>query len=245
MTGADTPTPRAAAPARLLGWVKVLGAVALVVALVVLGREAGSYVFQFAQWVETLGVWGPLVFIAGYALAVVALVPGSILTLGAGAIFGLAAGTVYVFIAASTGACLAFLIGRYLARDAIERRLSSDGRFEAIARAVGAEGLKITFLLRLSPIFPFSLLNYGLGLTRVSLRDYALACFGMIPGTFLYVYLGSVVGDLARIASGETGAGSAAQKLILIIGLVVTGVVTWAITRIARRALRNATEKQA
>ncbi len=243
MTEADVPTQRAAAPARRTGWLKVLGAVALLVALVGLGREAGSYVFQFAQWVQTLGVWGPLVFIAGYALAVVALGPGSILTLGAGAIFGLAAGSVYVFVAASTGACLAFLIGRYFARDAIERRLSSDPRFDAIARAVGAEGLKITFLLRLSPVFPFSLLNYGLGLTRVSFRNYALACFGMIPGTILYVYLGSVVGDLARIASGETGADAGTQNLIFIVGLVVTGVVTWGITRIARRALRSATEE--
>ena len=77
----------------------------------------------------------------------------------------------------------------------------------------------------------------------MSFRNYALACFGMIPGTVLYVYLGSVVGDLARIASGETGAGDGTQKLIFIVGLVVTGVVTWGITRIARRALRSATEE--
>ena len=129
-----------------------------------------------------LGVWGPLVFIAGYAIAAVAFIPGSILTLAAGAIFGLVSGIVYVFIAATLGSCLAFLVARYFAREAIERKLADTPRFAAIDRAVSAQGRKIVFLLRLSPVFPFNLLNYALGLTNVRFVDYAIAAFGMLPG---------------------------------------------------------------
>ena len=114
-----------------------LGAVALgVLLLVLLGRQAGTQVYAFAQWVQGLGVWGPVVFVAGYAAAVVAFVPGSVLTLGAGAIFGLAAGTVYVFGAATLGACAAFLIARYAARGWVEQRLAGNQRFAAIDRAI-------------------------------------------------------------------------------------------------------------
>jgi uncharacterized membrane protein YdjX (TVP38/TMEM64 family) len=223
-------------------WLRIgLGVLALA-ALVLLGRQAAGLVQDFAAWVATLGFWGPAVFMAGYALAVIGFVPGSILTLGAGVIFGLLAGTLYVFLAASVGACAAFLIARYLARGAVEKRLEGNPRFAAIDRAVAQQGLKITFLLRLSPVFPFNLLNYALGLTRVRFADYTLACLGMIPGTLLYVYLGSLVGDLASIAAGETGASDATRRWIFLIGLAVTVLVTVVITRIARRALRDATD---
>lgn len=214
------------------------------IAAVALARETGvgdavtSGVQSFLKWVPTLGPWGPVAFIAGYALAIVAFVPGSVLTLAAGAIFGLAAGTAYVFVAASLGACAAFALARTIARGAIERQLSGNASFAAIDRAIAAEGRKIAFLLRLSPIFPFSLLNYALGLTRVRFRDYALACLGMLPGTLLYVYLGSLAGDAAgRGTSGQ----STLEWAFKIAGLIVTIVVTLVITRTARRALREAT----
>ncbi|MGH7961299.1 MAG: TVP38/TMEM64 family protein, partial [Candidatus Binatia bacterium] len=142
----------------------LLGVVALAL-LLVGGRQAGAYLPQFAAWVDSLGVWGPVVFIAGYVVAAVAFVPGSLLTLAAGAIFGLTQGVLYVFIAAVLGSSAAFLVSRYLARAALERRLAGNARFAAIDRAVGAQGRKIVFLLRLSPVFPFNLLNYALGLT--------------------------------------------------------------------------------
>ena len=221
-------------------WARLgLGAVALL-ALVILGRSAGGALPAFATWVEGLGIWGPIVFVIGYAAAVVGFVPGALLTLAAGAIFGLLEGVIYVFVAASLGACAAFLVARHVAREAIERRLEGNDRFAAIDRAVGAEGRKIVFLLRLSPIFPFNLLNYALGLTRVRFPDYAIACLGMLPGTLLYVYLGSLARDLAAIASGESG-DDAQQRWIFLGGLAVTAVVTLLITRIARRALRDAT----
>jgi uncharacterized membrane protein YdjX (TVP38/TMEM64 family) len=209
--------------------------------LVILGRQAGRYVPQFAQWVNGLGVWGPIVFIIGYAVAAVAFVPGSLLTLAAGAIFGLARGVVYVFIAAVLGSSAAFLVSRYLARAAIERRLVSNPRFAAIDRAVGAQGRKIVFLLRLSPVFPFNLLNYGLGLTQVRFADYVSASVGMLPGTLLYVYYGKLAGDVAALAGGAAPEKGPGYYAVLLLGLVATIVVTTLVTRTARRALKEAT----
>ena len=217
-----------------------LVAVAAIAALAVLGRRAGAYVPEFAAWVDGLGAWGPLVFILGYAVAVIALAPAAVLTLAAGAIFGLVRGTFYVFIAAIIGSIGAFVVARHFARGAIERRLANNPRFAAIDRAVGAQGLRIVFLLRLSPAFPFTLLNYALGLTRVRLADYALASFGMIPGTILYVYYGKVAGDVAALGAGKPAGRGAAYYALLGIGLAATLLVTVLVTRIARRALREA-----
>jgi uncharacterized membrane protein YdjX (TVP38/TMEM64 family) len=215
-----------------------LAAIAL---LYFVGREAGAYVPRFALWVESLGVWGPVVFILGYVMAVVAFVPGSVMTLAGGAIFGLLLGVIYVFIAALIGSAIAFLIARYLARDAIERRLASNPRFAAIDRAVGEQGRKIVFLLRLSPLFPFSLMNYGLGLTRVSFADYMSAAPAMLLGTTLYVYYGKLIGDVAALAGGAAPDKDSGYWAALIIGLLATAVVTTIVTRIARRALSEAT----
>ncbi len=214
--------------------------VAVVATLAVLGGRAGAYVPAFAAWVDRLGAWGPLVFILGYAVGVIALAPAVVFTLAAGAIFGLVRGTIYVFIAAIIGSIGAFLVARYFARGAIERRLADNPRFAAIDRAVGAQGLRIVFLLRLSPVFPFTLLNYALGLTRVRLADYALASFGMIPGTILYVYYGKIAGDIAALGAGRSAARGAAYYTLLVVGLAATLLVTALVTRIARRALREA-----
>ena len=219
---------------------KVLGALAAVTVLILFGRQVAGYVPQFAQWVEGLGVWGPIAFIGGYAVAAVAFVPGSLLTLAAGAIFGLGKGTVYVLIGATLGAALAFLVSRYVARGFIEKRLEGNERFAAIDRAVGKQGLKIVTLMRLSPVFPFNLLNYALGLTKVRFLDYLIASLGMLPGTFLYVFYGKAAGDLATLAAGEAqqerGAGDWA---VLGLGLLATIVVTAIVTKIARRALQE------
>jgi uncharacterized membrane protein YdjX (TVP38/TMEM64 family) len=219
-----------------------LVAVALaLVALVVLGRAAGAYIQPFAQWVDGLGFWGPAVFVLGYAIAVVAFVPASLLTLGAGAIFGIVDGVIYVFVAATIGSCLAFLVSRYLARSAVEKMLDGKPKFSAIDRAVKAEGLKIVFLLRLTPIVPFNLLNYALGLTRVRFTDYAIASVGMLPGTLLYVYSGKLAGDIAAVAGNPAAARGWGYYCVLALGLVATLAVTMVVTRSARRALAEAT----
>ncbi|MGY8738848.1 MAG: TVP38/TMEM64 family protein, partial [bacterium] len=180
---------------------------------------------------------GPIAFVVGYAVAVIGFVPGSVLTLAAGAIFGLAEGTIYVFIAAVLGSTGAFLLARHGARAAIEKRIEGDARFAAIDRAVGGEGRKIVFLLRLSPVFPFNLLNYALGLTQVKLADYLVASLGMLPGTLLYVYTGKLIGDVAALAGGAEVERGLAGWLVLGLGLVATAVVTYYVTKIARAAL--------
>ena len=237
-TGATVPAPP---QGRSIPVARIALIVAGLAALVLLGRQAGHYIPQFAQWVNSLGVWGPIVFIIGYAVAAVAFVPGSLLTLAAGAIFGLAQGVVYVFIAAVLGSSAAFLVSRYVARAAIERRIANNPRFAAIDRAVGAQGRKIVFLLRLSPVFPFNLLNYGLGLTQVRFSDYVIASIGMLPGTLLYVYYGKLAGDVAALAGGAAPEKGPGYYAVLILGLVATIVVTTLVTRTARRALKEAT----
>jgi uncharacterized membrane protein YdjX (TVP38/TMEM64 family) len=228
---------------RTLRWLAIAAGA---VALVWLGRVAGGELQNLVAWVKTLGALGPLVFVVAYVLAVVAFVPGSLLTLAGGALFGVVAGTAYVFIAASLGACAAFALARTVARAPIERRIAANPRFAAIDRAIAADGRRIVFLLRLSPVFPFTLLNYALGLTQVRFADYALACLGMLPGTLLYVYLGSLAGDLAVLASGSSPArGGWLERGFFIAGLVVTALVTVSITRTARRALATVTEEGA
>ncbi len=185
------------------------------------------------DWVSQLGPWGVVLFILIYILATILFIPGSALTLGAGALFGVVRGCIYVSIGATLGAAAAFLVGRYLARNAVARRIESNPRFAAMDRAVANEGWKIVLLTRLSPVFPFALLNYAFGITRVKFTHYLLASWiGMMPGTVLYVYLGS----LAQVAtSGRTR--SPAEWTLYAVGLLATLAVTVLITRIARRAL--------
>lgn len=191
------------------------------------------------QWIDNLGTIGAIAFIFLYIIATVIFLPGSILTLGAGVIFGIVLGSIYVFIGATLGATLAFLIGRYLARNWIAQKIEGNQQFKAIDQAVGKQGLKIVFLTRLSPIFPFNLLNYAYGLTKVTLIDYMIASVGMIPGTIMYVYIGSLVGNLAMIGSQipTLEVNPLAQWTIRIIGLIATLTVTIYITKIAKKAL--------
>jgi uncharacterized membrane protein YdjX (TVP38/TMEM64 family) len=191
-------------------------------------------------WVDSLGAIAPLAFIAIYNIATVLLIPGSVLTLGSGVLFGLGWGTVYVIIAATLGATMAFWIGRNFARGWVSRQLERYPKFEAIDRAVALQGFKIVALVRLSPLFPFNLLNYAFGITQVSLKDYVLGSVGMIPGTILYVYLGSLLGNIAMIGA-ETSVSdpqtAQIQWITKIVGLAVTIAVTAYITHVAKKAL--------
>lgn len=217
-----------------------IGVVALVV-LAVLARQLGGYIPQLAEEIEGLGALGPIVFIVAYIAGVLAFLPGALLTLTGGALFDLVQGTIYVFAAAVIGSSLAFLIARYVARDMIEEKLREHPRFAALDAAVADQGLKIVFLLRLSPAFPFNFMNYALGLTRVSFRDYFIASVGMLPGTLLYVYYGKVAGDAAALAAGAAVDKDGAYYAVLALGLVATVGVTAIVTRLARKALAENT----
>ncbi|WP_242036560.1 TVP38/TMEM64 family protein [Leptolyngbya sp. FACHB-321] len=187
------------------------------------------------QWIEGLGLAGGVAFIALYIVAAVAFLPGSILTLGAGAVFGVWLGAIYVFIGATLGAIAAFLVGRYLARGWVSKTIEGKPNFAAIDQAVASEGFKIVLLTRLSPLFPFNLLNYAFGITGVSLKAYALGSIGMLPAIVLYVYVGSLAGNLARIGTEPTD--PAMQWAVRLIGLMATVAVTIYVTRMAQKAL--------
>jgi uncharacterized membrane protein YdjX (TVP38/TMEM64 family) len=216
-----------------------LALIAVVGALLLAGRMAAVLLPGFTARLSGLGAWAPLAFLVGYILATVAFVPGSILTLAAGALFGLWKGTLLAFVAAALGAAAAFLVSRYLARDFVHRRLAGDQRAAAIDRAIGDHGRKVVFLLRLSPAFPFNLLNYALGLTTVRFTDYLIASLGMLPGTFLYVYWGKAVGDVARLAGPNPIRGTLGYYALLGIGLAATIAAVAVVTGAARRALQS------
>ena len=192
------------------------------------------------NWIDSLGFVGPVVFILLYIVITVAFLPASIVTLGAGVVFGVVKGSLFVFIGAMLGATAAFLVGRYLARDWIAKKIAGNQKFAAIDEAIAREGRKIIFLIRLSPAFPFNLLNYALGLTKVSLPDYVLGTTGIIPGTIMYVYLGSLAGNLAMLGSGEAPSNPTVTWAIRIIGFIATVAVTVYVTRVARQALKEA-----
>ena len=220
---------------------RVLFGVAAIIALVALGRTFGVFLDRFVEWVDGLGALGPIAFILGYIGSTVAFIPGSVLTLAAGAIFGLGEGVIYVMTGATLGSSVAFLLARYVAREAVEQRIAGNTKFAAVDRAVGREGWKIVVLLRLSPIFPYNLLNYGLGLTQVRFRDYVLASIGMLPGSFLYTYSGFLVGDVIRLAGDAGPERGPLYYAVVVIGLLATIAVTTIVTKTARRAIAEAT----
>ncbi|HEX8701197.1 MAG TPA: TVP38/TMEM64 family protein [Myxococcaceae bacterium] len=222
----------------------VLGAAAVVAALVLL--PVNQWLLSLIERIQGMGALGAAVFVVAYVAATVLLLPGSILTLGAGFAYGPVYGTLLVMLASNLGANAAFLLGRTVMRERISRRIAGDARFSAVDAAVGAQGFRVVLLLRLSPLFPFNLLNYALGLTRVRQRDYALASLlGMFPGTLLYVYLGSLVTSVTQLTSGQRPDSGPWGRVLFWGGLVATVAVTVLITRIARRALDSALRQAA
>jgi len=195
---------------------------------------------SFNDWVGKMGLAGIFIFIAVYAAATVLLAPGAILTIGAGFAFGLWKGFLAVSAGATLGAALAFLVARFIARDKIEAMARRNPKFRRIDNAIGKQGAKLIFLLRLSPVIPFNLSNYFYGLTAVKFWPYVLASWiGMMPGTFLYVYIGTV-GKAAVLAAGGEAVKQGWQYWTFIsVGLVGTIVVTIWVTKIARDALKK------
>ncbi len=189
--------------------------------------------------VRDAGAAGPLILFVLYVAAAVFMLPSLFLTIGAGSIFGILKGTILVSVCSTAGASAAFLTGRYLARERIARRFGRNESFRLIDEAVAAEGWKIVFLTRLSPAFPFNVQNYLYGLSGVSFRDYVLASWiGMIPGTIMYAYIGSLAADLATLGA-ERRARPPAEWGLTIAGFAATVAVTVFVTRIARRALQK------
>lgn len=240
MSPSDPPSSKPG-PGRRPAWPKLAWALAVIVA-----GAWGVRHFQLLPripealaWFRSLGPWGAVAFVVAYVLACVLFLPGSVLTLGAGALFGVPLGFAVVSLASTLGATVCFLIGRLVARDWIAGQAAKNPRFAALDAAVGREGRKIVGLLRLSPVVPFGLLNYGLGVTRVRLGDFVLASWlGMMPGTLLYVWLGALAGDAAKMAHGQRQRTSV-EWAFYGVGLLATLAVTAYVTRVAKRALNE------
>ncbi len=216
-------------------WLLFAGLVLIVAAAFVFGNPK-EWLNRVIAAVEGLGAWGPVVYVLAYVVAAVLMVPGSALTLAAGTLFGLGLGTALVSLASTAGAAAAFLVGRFLARDAVAARIAKKPAFAALDKALEKEGWKIVLLTRLSPVFPYTLLNYAFGLTRVKFLHYIAASWvAMLPATVLFVYLGS----LAR--AGVRGSGKSPLEWSLYgAGLVATVAVTFVITRLAKRSIAKA-----
>jgi uncharacterized membrane protein YdjX (TVP38/TMEM64 family) len=190
-----------------------------------------------ADSLEAAGPWAPALFIAAYVVGSLAFVPGAVLTLIAGAVFGLARGIPIVFTGAVLGSSAAFAVARTFARDRVARWLASDPRAAAISEAVAGRGFLVVLLLRLSPVFPYNVLNYALGASGIRYRDFLLGSIGMLPGAVLYTYYGKVVGDVAAVASGMRPPRGTAYYVLLAVGLAATLLLTLIITRAAKKAL--------
>jgi uncharacterized membrane protein YdjX (TVP38/TMEM64 family) len=174
-----------------------------------------------------------------YIVAAVVLAPAFFLTVAAGAMFGVLRGSLLVFIGASLGATAVYALASPLADSRLMRRVTRDSRVAAVRSAVTSEALLITFLLRLSPLVPYNVLNYALVLSGVRYRDFAIGLLGMIPAILLYTYYGKVVGDVAALAAGVAPPRGPEYYVLLVVGLIAIVISTTLVTRAARKAIER------
>lgn len=218
-------------------WIRlfVIVVVLVTVCLVVAGSRMGLQGLGKSglDAVGTLGPWSAVVLIGCYIVGAILFIPGLILTLGAGAIFGVVKGCIIASVGSTLGATSAFMVGRYFLRHRMARRWEGNALFAAMDRAVTKDGWKIVGLTRLSPIFPYVLLNYAFALTRISVREYVVASWlGMMPATALYAYLGS----LAHSATAQRTR-TTAEWVLYGVGLVATLAIVIYLGRVSREAL--------
>ena len=205
--------------------------VAALVILMVLAKVLGlaERLGSLRDWIESLGALGPLAFSALYIAAVIAMIPGFAITVAAGALFGAFWGSVYVSISSTIGAALCFLMARYLARGSVSNWLSGNARFSRLDDMSEQHGAAVVAITRLIPLFPFNLLNYGFGLTKVRFGTYVLwSWICMLPGTVIYV-----VGTDAFVTTLRDGK----IPWPLLAALAVVSATTIFVVRIARRRL--------
>ncbi len=225
--------------APVVKWVSVTFVV-LSVLLIVRQLPLGLIVRTLEEWIVGLGLWGPVVFAVIYVIAVVFMLPASPLTLAAGAIFGLAGGLAVASVGSTTGAAFALLVGRYLARDRVAKTVARYPKFAAIDRAVSEGGWRIVAMLRLSPAVPFNVQNYLYGLTGIRFWTCVLTSWvAMLPGTFLFVYLGHVGRAGLEASAGGSRSRTPAEWAMMAVGLLATVAVTIYVTRLSRRALKQ------
>lgn len=185
----ETPSAPQQTTKKQIPWrpIALLAAVVLVMAAAWY-FDIGRQIQALQEWIMSLGAWGPVIFILIYAGATVAALPGVALTAVAGVVFGSVTGIIAVSLGSTLGAALAFLVARYLARSSVESLLSGQEKFRKLDRMTEEQGPVIVALTRLVPLFPFNLLNFGFGITRVPFWTYIFySWLCMLPGTVLYV----------------------------------------------------------
>jgi uncharacterized membrane protein YdjX (TVP38/TMEM64 family) len=216
-------------------------ALALLAGLILAGRwlPLAHWVEEVFAWVEGLGPWAPVVFVLVYALVTVLCIPTWALSVGGGVLFGVALGIPLVLGSAALGATLAFLLGRTLMRGAVERWVGAYPRLQAVDREIARRGWLVAALLRLSPLVPYNVLNYTLGLTSLSLGGYLVSLVAMLPVLALYVGIGAALGD---VAVGGERTRSTAEWALLGVGLLATLVVSVWLGRVATGRLPEADE---
>src|SRR6266568_8003253 len=236
MNSNDKPAPKSAV-ARLIALIVIVIALFLVMKFL----PVQQWLRTFSDWVGQMGVTGIFIFIGVYVVATVLLAPGAILTIGAGFAFGLWKGFLAVSAGSTLGAALAFLVARFIAHERVAAIAQRNEKFREIDNAIGKQGAKLIFLLRLSPVIPFNLSNYFYGLTAVKFWPYVLASWvGMMPGTFLYVYIGTAGKAAVSAAAGDEAMKHGWQYWTLMsVGLAATIIVTIWVTKIARDALQR------
>ncbi len=214
---------------------KAAGVTLPVVFGVVVGRLLSPWLPPFAAWMHTLGNWAPFAFLAAYVTVVLLMLPAFLLTMVAGAVFGTIKGSALVLTGAIVGGTSAFLIARYVARAQVAKRVAKVPTLAALDRVIGEKGLRLVFLLRLSPAVPFVLTNYALGVTRVRLRDFVLGTFGLTPIVLTYAAYGSASG-----AGPNADGSSPVSGVVLTVGVIATIALMVVLTRITQRALKEA-----
>ena len=183
----------------------------------------GGKIEELQYWIQSLGFWGPLAFFFIYLGAVIATIPGTIFGVIAGALFGSVIGVILISISSTIGASLTFLIARYFARDTVARWLSKNKTMERLDRLTEEQGMVIVGLTRLIPLFPFTLLNYGFGLTKVSFKTYVFwSWLCMIPGTIIVVVGTDVL--MQELTQGRT---SWELVGVLFITALILGLIVW------------------
>ncbi len=201
-----------------------------------------AWFVHFESYVQSLGAIGPVVIVLAYILCTILFVPGSAITIGSGTLFGLQTGFIVVVLGANLGALCSFLLARGFLREKVASWAAANPKFRSLDQAIGKQGFKMVLLTRLSPVFPFVLLNYLLGLTAVRAGAYVLAnLLGMLPATFLFVYIGAAARD--AIAGQADASAGFYQQILKYVGLLATVAVVIIVTRIARKALREAEQQ--
>lgn len=199
--------------------------------------DVQDYILQLFEWLDGLGIWGPIFFMLIVMMIVVMMLPGVLFTLGAGFLFGPLLGSLYIVIATTTGALIAFILARYFFSATVSRFLHAHERLRVLNDEFSQEGWKFILLTRMIPFFPFKPANYFFGVTDFTLRDFLIGTFfGIMPITFFNVYLGSLAADLTMLGARDSPR-SGLEWGLYGLGFLIMVVALVYITQHARKAL--------